>query len=242
MGFTSWDCPTWKESCPGEGAASGPAFPKGKAATSLPGATCAGSLKGYRGTLLCCGVELVSFLQPVLYNCPRQGVTWQHLKNWALLLKAMLLSQRWRSMRWWQEHLDASLSLRQADTPWCIRGGWASVGTEDNATTITQGKQTARVLTSQWCREPNTVFSSAAGGTDLSASGDVKQRWSLETSDAENSTMLVEAFRPHYGALACPQLHLQSSPKGIKKVSAWSLCLQLHPSGNCSGIWELKED
>lgn len=140
----------------------------------------------------------------------------------------------------------------KAWAPWSVslsEAGWSSMAYKrwmskwgywrqynHNNTGLYTSKQTAHALTSLSCREPNTVFSSAAGGTDLNALGDVKQRWSLQTADAENSPMLAEAFSPCYGALGCPQLPLQGSLKGMKKVSMWSLCLQLHP------LWKLLRD
>lgn len=171
--------------------------------------------------------EPVAFLQSVLHNRPKQWVTRQQLHTWPMLLKSVLLRQK-RSMRWRYEQLD--LFLSEADwspmayARWIMMRGYCRQYNLDYAGLHT-GKWTAHVLTSLPCREPNSVLL-CCRITALNASGDIKQRWSLGTADAENSLVLAKAFSPGFGAPGCLQLPLQGSPKGIYNYT---------PSGNCSG-------
>lgn len=171
MSFTSWDCPVGTDSIPAEGAASGPVLPKGNAAASLPGTTCSGSLEGCRGHPCAAGgTRGLSSVCPA--RSPPAGselATSQHL-GFAPESDVPRPKEGEHAMK---ARASWSVSLPEAS--------WSSVAYERwmikrNNTGLYVGKWTAHVLTLWSRREPNTVFFRAAGGTDLDALGDVKQR------------------------------------------------------------------
>lgn len=81
----------------------------------------------------------------------------------------------------------ASWSISFSEAGWssmmCNRC-MTSMGSEDNATTIMQGCTWTDEQAMCWQVGCLTGFSSAAGGTELNASGELKQVWSLETANA----------------------------------------------------------